>query len=287
MKKYFNFVKIEHSLFSLPIVFSGAFLALTVLQERPSLSFSKAFWIFLAIVGARSAGFALNRIVDRDIDAQNPRTQGRDIPSGNISVFSAWLFVLASSALFIFSAAMISKLCLFLSPIPLILFWIYPYLKRSTFWCHLGLGIAWGIAPLGGWCAVTDRIGSLHDLVPIFLLSFFSVLWVAGFDIVYALLDEEFDRRRGIHSMPAAFGKANALRIARVFHFAAVLALGTLVELYLHHPLAYVFLATAGFLLVLSHWKVATKPLTPSVIDFAFFKVNAALGFVVFLLIVA
>ena len=152
-------------------------------------------------------------------------------------------------------------------------------------WAHLGLGIAWGIAPLGGWFAAYPQLFPLSHHAPAFLLSLFCIFWVAGFDVIYALLDQGFDRESGIFSMPALLGTEKALRVSRIFHFIAAGFLGALVQSYLHQPLSFLFLGLAGGLLLLSHWKVSTEPLGPSVIDFAFFKVNAALGFVVFLLI--
>ena len=283
--KYLRFVKIEHTLFSLPIVFSGTFLALSLGQISSSIPWTQILWILLAVLGARSAGFGMNRIIDKDWDAMNPRTKDREIPSQKISVRSAWIFVFVFSLLLLCAAGQLSKTCLYLSPIPLVLFLIYPFLKRKTIWSHLGLGVAWGIAPVGGWLAVSPEMSPLSDLKPVILLALFCVFWVAGFDIVYALLDEDFDRQNGLYSMPAVMGRKNALRVSRIFHFIAILFLGTLVEVYLKHPFSYLFLAVAGMLLILSHWNVATKPLTPSVIDFAFFKVNAVLGFIIFLLV--
>lgn len=286
MLKYFKFIKIEHTLFSLPVVFSGVFLALS---QKPGLSVSwrQYAWILLAVLGARSAGFAVNRIIDKDIDAANPRTRAREIPSGAISVPAGWVFVLISSALYIFSAFQLSPLCFALSPVPLALFLIYPFLKRFTVWAHLGLGVAWGIAPIGGWLALSPQITPWAQLAPALLLGGFSVFWVAGFDVLYAILDKNYDRESGLYSMPAVLGEKDALRASEIFHAAGFLFLGTLVQVYLNHALTFSFLALAGALLVLSHWKVRTRELTPPVIDFAFFKVNAALGFVVLFLVLA
>lgn len=238
-------------------------------------------WILLTITGARSFGFGINRIIDRHIDAKNPRTQNREIPAGKISVRFAWIFTIASAILFVVSAGMLSKTCLVLSPIPLLLFAIYPFLKRWTLWTHLGLGIAWGIAPIGGWLAVRPQIFPLGSLTPVLLLSFFSIFWVAGFDIIYALLDEKFDRENHFQSMPAVLGTKNALRVSELFHVTAFLLLGLLVEIYLNHAAAFGALFMIGILFAVSHWKVSSEELTPQVINFAFFKVNAALGFMV------
>jgi 4-hydroxybenzoate polyprenyltransferase len=287
MKSYLNFIKIEHTLFSLPIVFSGTLLAVFLNpQEKITLSWVQVLWILLAVTGARSYGFGVNRILDRHIDVKNPRTKNREIPAGKISVRSAWIFSILSAGLFLFSAGMLSKICFWLSFIPLGLFTLYPLLKRWTIWTHLGLGIAWGIAPLGGWLAVRPQIFPFASLMPALLLALFCIFWVAGFDIIYALLDESFDRQNQVQSMPAVLGAKNALRISDLFHLVAFLLLGLLVEMYLNHPLAFVVLFISGFLFIVSHWKVASQELTPQVIDFAFFKINAVLGFTVLGLIV-
>lgn len=281
MKKFLSFVKIEHTLFSLPIVFAGSFLALPK-GTYPTLR--QSLIVFLAVLGARSAGFAMNRVIDRDIDAQNPRTKVREIPSGAISVQAAWTFIAVNSILFLIAAGMISKTCLMLAPIPLLLFFIYPFLKRFTIWAHLGLGIAWGIAPLGGYLAIDSSLSPFSRLAAPILLALFCIFWVAGFDIVYALLDEESDRKTGVRSLPAAMGK-DAIIVSELFHFAAFLILGFLVYQFLSSSTAFALWAAAGILLSISHWRIATEPLSPKLIDFAFFKINAALGFIVFFLV--
>ncbi len=281
MNKFFRFVKIEHTLFSLPVVFSGTFLAL----NGRSLTFREFWWIALATFAARSAGFGFNRILDGEIDAKNERTKGREIPSGQISRVQAWVFTWANAALFVFCASRLSALCAALSVLPLTMFFVYPFLKRKTVWCHLGLGLAWGVAPMGGWLAVSPQIFPFSQMMPGFLLSGFCVFWVAGFDIVYALLDEKFDRENGVFSMPGLLGAANALRLARIFHFISILFLGTLVQSHLKGPVSFMFLGISGALLSVSHFRVENEPLSPPVIDFAFFKVNAALAFVIFLMV--
>lgn len=279
MKKYLRFVKIEHTLFSLPIIFAGTLLALS--QISASLTIGEFFWILLAATSARAAGFGLNRIIDRKLDAKNPRTQSRELPSGEISLSSAWTFVIIASLVFIFSAGMLSLLCLLLSPIPLILFWLYPYLKRWTIWSHLGLGIAWGIAPLGGYLAVYPHTNPWGQLLPAMLLALFCIFWVAGFDVIYALLDEEFDKKAELFSIPARLGTKNALRISEILHVTAFLFLGTLTHLYFPTSSSFVFLALIGTFLILSHLKIQFQPLTPKLIDFAFFKVNGVIAFLV------
>lgn len=280
VKKYIRFVRIEHTLFSLPIVFSGAFLA------RSPLLVQTFLWIFLAVLGARSAGFGLNRIIDRSIDAVNPRTKDREIPSGRISVTGGWIFVVAFAVLFFVAAAKLSPVCLALAPIPLALFWFYPYLKRWTVWTHLGLGLAWGTAPLGGWIAVRPVLCPVAQVAPVLWLTLFSVFWVAGFDILYALLDEEFDREHGIYSLPAKVGAEKAVNVSAVAHGIAWIFLAILTVRYLAGPISFGLLIAAAVLLAVAQWTVRKKPLTPDKINYAFFKVNAVLSVAVLLMVV-
>ena len=284
--RYFRFVKLEHTLFSLPIVFSGVFLALELSPPEPSLSVSAYFWIFVAVFTARSAGFAMNRIIDHKIDKKNRRTQMREIPAGLISVRSAWIFVALHILIFFFAAYRIAPLCLWLSPVPMGLFLIYPFLKRWTAWTHLGLGLAWGVAPMGGWLAVSPELLPLSRLTPALLLVIFSIFWVAGFDVLYALLDMEFDQSEGLFSLPAAVGKIRAQRFAAGFHLIAYIFLALLAIGYLRNFASLSLLLLVGILFILSHWKVNANGVTPQVINFAFFKVNAAMGFVVLALII-
>jgi len=285
LKKYIKFIKIEHTLFSLPIVFAGVFLASSLERAIEPIPLATYFWILIAVFGARSAGFAMNRLIDKNSDRLNPRTKDREIPSGLISENSARIFILICCLLFIFSAGQIAPHCLYLSPIPLIFFFVYPFLKRFTVWAHLGLGIAWGIAPIGGWLAVMPTESWYNGLGPIILLSIFSIFWVAGFDIIYALLDESHDREIGVYSMPALLGTKNALRVSRIFHLAGFMSLTLLSANHLSLPFSRYFLALAGGLLVWSQIRVMESPKDPVIINFAFFKVNAVLGFVIFLMV--
>ena len=283
--KYLRFIKIEHTLFSLPIVFAGVLLSLRLPPQMPwplSLSWWKIFWIVCATAGARAAGFGFNRILDAKFDARNPRTAQREIPAGILSIQEAWSFTAACCALYFASAALISPLCFYFSPLPILMFYIYPYLKRFTCWTHLGLGLAWGSAPLGAWLAARAQWSG--PFLPALLLASFCVFWVAGFDILYSLLDEEFDRKMGLYSMPAHLGKTDALRLSEVFHAAALLFLAYLVARYFPNARAYGLLGLIGFLLLLGHCKIKAPVLTPAIVDFAFFKVNAAIGFLVFFL---
>lgn len=281
--RFFRFIKIEHTLFSLPIVFSGTLL-LSCLNPHLRVTPLQLFLILIAAFTARSAGFGFNRIVDYKIDAQNPRTKNREIPAGIISLKEAWFFVISMMGIFFIAAYLLSSLCLLFAPIPMILFYIYPFLKRCTLWTHLGLGIAWGIAPIGGWFAIRPQVFPFVDLSPLLLLAAFCVFWVAGFDILYALLDEDFDRQNHIYSMPAQLGKTNAIRVAQIFHFIAFLILGIIMIYYVHYFVAHLIYLFIGLLFILSHWKILKDGVTPETIDFAFFKSNALMGFLIFIL---
>ena len=212
-------IKIEHTLFALPFAFLGAVLAA---NGMPSLR--QILFIVGAMVGARSSAMAFNRIADRGYDAQNPRTASRAIPAGQLSVLFVWVFTLVAAALFLFSAAMLNKLTLILAPVALASVWLYSYSKRWTALSHIVLGWCLCIAPTGAWIAVK---GDLTSPIPL-LLSLVVLLWTAGFDVLYACQDYEFDRTVGLHSIPAHFGIASALWISRTLHGAAFLALLTL-----------------------------------------------------------
>src|SRR5882672_1579375 len=199
-------VKIEHTLLALPFAFLGAVLAANGLPP-----IRQALGVTIALIGARSTAMAFNRIADRDYDAQNPRTQARAIPAGLLSVSFVWLFTLVSAALFLLAAAMLNRLTLLLAPIALASVVLYSYSKRWTLLSHLFLGWCLAIAPTGAWIAVR---GSIDSPAPL-LLSLIVLLWTAGFDVLYACQDYDFDRREGLHSIPARFGIAQSLWIAR------------------------------------------------------------------------
>ena len=280
---YARFLKIEHTVFSLPMIFAG-----TLLADRAGLTVGRAAWILLAGAGARTAAMGLNRIIDRELDAANPRTAGRELPSGAMSLREACAIVALGVVTYLAAAALLSPLCLLLSPIPLAVFVLYPYLKRVTPLCHLGVGAALGLAPLGGWLAAGPRtFGEFGDglLAPL-LLAAFTLFWVAGFDVIYATLDEESDRKQGLRSLPAALGRARALRVAALLHAAGVAALVALYTIAFGggsassstpaaRALPLAFLAATIALLVVEHrsaWNV----------DLAFFKINILVGIAVF-----
>ena len=253
-------IKFEHTLFALPFAFLGAILAADGLP-----SWWKIFWITVAMVGARSAAMTFNRIVDRDIDAQNPRTAGRELPSGTLTLGFAWGFLYVSIAVFLLAAYSLNWLAFALAPLALIAVLGYSYAKRFTAFSHLLLGLALAAA----WIAVQ---GNLANEVPL-LLSLFVLMWTAGFDVLYACQDYEFDRRSGLHSIPARFGIKRALWIARLFHFQAF---AVLVLLYAVSGLAWPALAGVvgvGLLLVYQHTLIRANDL--SRMNAAFFTTNA------------
>ena len=264
IKNFLSFVKIEHTLFSLPLIYSGVFLAA---KEIPSPSI--LVLVLVAAAGARTAALALNRIIDREIDRRNPRTARRELASGAMTLGEG-LFVLSIGiVLYLGSAAFISPFCLALSPLPLIIFTIYPYMKRFTPLAHFGVGLGLAMAPLGGWFAIQQ---SFHNLLPAALLTLFTLLWVAGFDIIYSTLDELFDRQENLYSFTSRYGKRKALRISGFLHFAAFAVLAVLFATYTRALGSLLFLLSSGYLLYLEHKK-------SSDVELAFFKINAVVGF--------
>lgn len=216
LKTTLAMIKFEHTLFALPFAFLGAILAANGVP-----TWRQILWITVAMVGARSAAMTFNRIIDRDIDAANPRTANREIPSGKLSLTFAWVFLYISVAVFVLAAWSLNWLTFALSPVALLFVLGYSYAKRFTVFAHLLLGAALAISPSAAWIAVR---GNLMDEVPI-LLSVFVLIWTAGFDVLYACQDFEYDRKAGLRSIPARFGIKNALWIARLFHFQAFIVL--------------------------------------------------------------
>jgi 4-hydroxybenzoate polyprenyltransferase len=265
-------IKIEHTLFALPFAFLGATLAA---GGAPSVW--QIVWIIVAMVGARSTAMAFNRIADRDYDALNPRTKTRAIPAGALSVAFVWGFTIVSAGLFFFAAAMLNRLTLLLAPIAIASVVFYSYTKRWTLLSHLVLGWCLGIAPTGAWIAVR---GALDSPVPL-LLSLVVMLWTAGFDVLYACQDYDFDRREGLHSIPARLGIARSLWISRLLHagaFAALVALYFLTNL---GSLALLGVIATGALLLYQHTLVRADDL--SRLNAAFFTTNAFVSVILFI----
>jgi 4-hydroxybenzoate polyprenyltransferase len=257
-------IKIEHTLFALPFAFLGAVLAANGVPTGRQI-----FWIVAAMVGARSAAMAFNRIADRSIDARNPRTSTRAIPAGLLSVGFVVAFTIVSAALFLLAAAMLNRLTLILAPVALGSVLLYSFTKRWTQFSHIVLGWCLSIAPTGAWIAVRGEIGSAVPL----LLSLVVLLWTAGFDILYACQDYDFDRSEGLRSIPARFGIGRALWIARSLHGAAFLALIWLYLVTALGPLALVGVIATGALLVYQHRLVRAGDLRR--LNAAFFTTNA------------
>jgi 4-hydroxybenzoate polyprenyltransferase len=276
LKVTLEMIKIEHTLFALPFALWGAVLAARGLPPLSQLA-----WITAAMVGARSAAMAFNRLADRAIDAANPRTSMRAIPAGLLSAQFVAAFTVASSALFFLAAFMLNRLTLLLSPVALASVLLYSYTKRFTSLSHLALGWCLAIAPTGAWIAVR---GALDSPVPL-LLSLAVMLWTAGFDIIYACQDYDFDVRSGLHSIPRRLGVARALVIARLLH---VLMFAALVAVYVLAGLRWPGLAglvVTGALLVYQHSIVRADDL--SRLNAAFFTTNATVSVILFAAVAA
>lgn len=276
LKITLEMIKIEHTLFALPFAFLGAVLAAKGLPTGKQI-----FWIVVAMVGARSAAMAFNRLVDRRFDAANPRTATRAIPAGLLSAQFVAIFTVISAAVFFLAAAMLNRLTLLLSPVALFSVLIYSYTKRFTSLSHLALGWALSIAPTGAWIAVR---GAIDSPVPL-LLSLAVMLWTAGFDIIYACQDRDFDAETGLNSIPARFGIARALWISRGLHAAMFAALVWVFFLTGLHWIGLVgIIATAG-LLIHQHRLVRADDL--SRLNMAFFNTNAYVSVILFVTIAA
>lgn len=263
---YLEMIKVAHTVFALPFALMGAFLAAGGMPPWKTL-----FYIVLAMIGGRSAAMGFNRVIDADIDARNPRTKDRAIPAGQVSKPMAAAFIFLSVLLLVLSAAKLNPLCLMLSPVLLLLLFSYSYTKRFTWASHVVLGMCLGAAPLAAWIAVTGTFDPR-----ILAVSFAVLFWVAGFDVLYALQDMEFDRSAGLHSIPRFLGVGKSLWVARSFHFAmaALLLLG-----YHVFRLGWWYLAGWGLcaaVLVYEHAILSEDDL--SRLNVAFFNLNGAVS---------
>ena len=279
LARYASLVKLPHTVFALPFALVGVTLA----SYLAPVTARAVGWVVVAFTAARFAAMAFNRIVDRAIDSRNPRTRGRELPAGAIGVREAVAAVAVASAVFVLAAGMLNRLCLFLSPLALAWVLFYSYTKRFTRWSHLALGLGLGIAPVGGYLAVTGRWSEPWWMLC--ALSLAVTTWVGGFDIFYALQDEAFDRREGLHSIPVAFGAHRAIAVARGLHVATV-ALLALVGVATPAGGLWYFagVAVAAGLLVYEHSLV--RPDDLSRLDAAFFTMNGviSLAFLAFVL---
>ena len=269
---YGRMIKFSHSIFALPFALSGAALA----GARAEITVQQVFWIVAAMVGARSAAMGFNRLVDREIDADNPRTAVRELPRGAISPAAVRVFVGVSSAVLVFAAYQLNPLCFALSPAALGIVFSYSYTKRFTWATQFFLGLSLAVAPIGAWIAITGRLDP-----EILLLGGAVLSWVAGFDVIYACQDVEFDRRYGLYSIPQRFGIRRALLVARLLHavsFGLMLAVGAVLglgKLYLGGVIV------VGLLMVYENRLV--RPADLSRLPVAFMNMNAIISAVYFL----
>jgi len=265
MKKYFSLVLFAHSIFALPFALIGFFLGVTT-TEAP-FQWHLLGLVLLCMVFARNAAMAFNRYLDRNIDSKNPRTTMRDIPAGRVTANEALVFVIVNCILFVMTTAFINSLCLYLSPVALFVILFYSYTKRFTALCHLVLGLGLSLAPIGAYIAVTGHF----SLVPV-LYSFAVLFWVSGFDIIYALQDEDFDRAEKLHSIPAALGIKNALLLSTVLHVCS--ALCVIIPL---HYIDFTWFYVAGvvfFCAMLIYQHLLVKPTDLSKVNRAFMTTN-------------
>jgi 4-hydroxybenzoate polyprenyltransferase len=270
MKNFFSLIKFSHTIFAMPFALVGFFVGTTVAGGE--LSWQKLLLVVLCMIFARSAAMAFNRWLDRDIDAANPRTKIREIPAGLVSPKAALAFVAGNSLLFVTATWFINPLCFWLSPVALAVVLGYSYTKRFTWLCHAVLGLGLSLAPMGAYLAVTGQFA----LIPI-LYGAAVLLWVAGFDVIYALQDEDFDRSQRLYSMPTFFGKGQALRISEWMHLGtAVLMILAARHLASATPQVgwLLWIGTGIFLLLLFYQHRLVKPNDLSRVNFAFFTTN-------------
>ena len=267
-RRFVSLVKLEHTVFALPFAYVGAILAV---DGIPSLS--QVVWVTLAMVGARSLAMALNRLIDAEIDARNPRTKAREIPAGLLSRSQVVAFCVGALVLFLIAVWQLDPVVRWLWPIPVALFVVYPYTKRFTWLCHLVLGCSIGLAPLGAWLAV----GGGAAWAP-FMIAAAVALWIGGFDIIYATTDVDFDRQEGLCSLPSRFGIAPALIVTRVCHLASIALLAG-AGLTLDLGPGY-FLGLAAVAVLLAYENSIVHPDDLSRVNLAFLTVNGAISIV-------
>lgn len=264
-------IKFSHTIFALPFALAGALLAAGGLPTVAQL-----FWIVMAMVGARTAAMGLNRLIDAEIDARNPRTAGRAIPAGLISKGVTLAFIVGSLALLLVAAGQLNRLCLLLSPLAIFFLVLYSYCKRFTSLAHVVLGICLAVAPIGAWVAIRGTLDA-----PAFILGAAVLFWVAGFDILYALQDLDFDRKAGLHSIPVLMGVDGSLWTARMFHLVMIaLLLGLLTTMKLGAYFMIGIVVTSGMLLY-EHWLLRDGDLEK--LDAAFFNMNGYISIVILL----
>ncbi|MCZ6481508.1 MAG: putative 4-hydroxybenzoate polyprenyltransferase [candidate division NC10 bacterium] len=267
---FLNLIKFPHTVFALPFAFTGAILAA---QGIPK--WEKAFWILVAMVGARTGAMAVNRLVDMDLDALNPRTAQRALPRGLIRPVTVLTIAVCSFALLVFAAAQLNRLCLLLSPVAIALTVFYAYTKRFTTLSHLVLGLSLACAPIGAWIAVRGRV----DVAPL-VLGLAVLFWVAGFDILYALADIESDRTHGLYSIPARLGAEAGMQVSLGLHIAVPVLLGVVGQLLRLGPLYYLGILFVVMLLGYEHATMRRHGLQR--LEMAFFNVNGLISITLF-----
>jgi 4-hydroxybenzoate polyprenyltransferase len=287
VRTYAGFVKLAHTVFALPFALAGMAAAYSVPADArgPAFSWATLGLVLLCMVGARSFAMAVNRIVDRRIDARNPRTAGRELPSGVLTPSQAWAFALVSAGVYFGACAMLGETVLILSPVPVAIMAFYPFTKRFTWLCHVVLGAALGLAPVGAWVAVlAPALGWAAVMEPgPWLLGAAVALWVAGFDIIYALQDDEFDREHRLHSIPARFGRRGALWISRGMHALSAVLFFAFVWVLMREGAqlaAWVWAAPAIMLAGMIYQHTLVKPHDLSRVNMAFFTVNGVISVV-------
>ncbi len=266
--RFGRLIKFEHSIFALPFAYAGAFLAAGTVP-----GFWRMFWITVAMVSARSLGMSLNRLIDARIDALNPRTASREIPSGVLSRLQVWFFAVLSLAILVAATFNLPVVTRYLWPLVVIPMVIYPYTKRWTWLCHLLLGLIDGLGPIGAWVAITGRV----TWQP-FVLGLGAALWIAGFDIIYAFMDVDVDREQGLHSIPADFGNAAALWTTRWFHLLAMALLAAVGYLVDAGALYFVGVGICAVLLFYENWMMRKADLAK--VGVAFMTMNGIISVV-------
>ncbi|MDO8281608.1 MAG: UbiA-like polyprenyltransferase [Thermodesulfovibrionia bacterium] len=267
---YLRMIKFSHSVFALPFAFTGALLAAGGIP-----TIRQIFWITIAMFGARSGAMGMNRIVDKKIDALNPRTKERELPSGAIRSGEALFFTIVAFAIFVAAAYKLNHLCFMISPFAIAIIILYPYTKRFTWLCHVVLGIAISFAPFGAWAAVRGTIEP--EIFPLVIAVLF---WVAGFDLFYALHDIDFDKEQKLYSVPSRFGINKTLWTARAFHLVTISMLLLLIPLF-HLSAIYFFgVLIAAAMLLYEHSLV--RPSDLSRLDMAFFNMNGYISITIF-----
>lgn len=275
VKIILEMIKFEHTIFALPFAIMSAFLAAEGLPGKSDL-----FWIVLAMVGARSCAMAFNRLADAEIDNRNPRTQTRAIPAGLLKKTDVLIFVVLSACLLVVSAYQLNPLAFKLSPVALAIIMLYSYTKRFTSLAHLWLGLSLSIAPIGAWIAIQGRF----NLLPI-LLGISVMLWTAGFDIIYACQDFDFDKSFGLHSIPVKFGVRTALWISNLLHVVTVCLLIIIAEI---SQLGWIYMVGVGAVaVILIYEHLIVKPNDLSRVNLAFFTLNGAVSLILMALAIA